>query len=43
MVITSHSGYTENIKDAFSNINELPKWKEKKYKVSENAPYNPYG
>jgi glyoxylase-like metal-dependent hydrolase (beta-lactamase superfamily II) len=42
LVITSHSGYTENITDAFSNINELPSWKDKNYKVNDNALYNPY-
>ena len=41
-VITSHSGYTDNITDAFSHIDELPNWRNKNYKVSDNAPYNPY-
>jgi len=41
-VITSHSGYTENIGNAFLNINQLPNWKDKKFKVNDDAPYNPF-
>lgn len=41
-VITSHSGYTKNIHNAFLHINELPKWRKKGFKVSDDAPYNPY-
>jgi len=42
-VITSHSGFTNNRHSAFSHINESPKWREKGFKVNDNAPYNPYG
>jgi len=41
-VITSHSGFTNDKFSAFSHINELPKWREKGFKVNDNAPYNPY-
>jgi hypothetical protein len=41
-VITSHSGYTENKNNAFSNTNQLPNWKDKNFKINDNAPYNPY-
>ena len=42
MILTSHTGYTERIDEAFSNINELPDWKAKGFSVSDNAPYDPY-
>jgi hypothetical protein len=42
LIITSHSGYTYKIEEAFLNNNMLPNWKEKEYKVNESAPYNPF-
>ena len=42
LIITSHTGYTDNVEEAFSKINMLPNWKEKDFKVNENAEYNPY-
>jgi glyoxylase-like metal-dependent hydrolase (beta-lactamase superfamily II) len=41
-VITSHSGLTADIEKAFQNLQCSPKWKEKGYKVDDNAPYNPF-
>jgi glyoxylase-like metal-dependent hydrolase (beta-lactamase superfamily II) len=38
LVITSHSGYTEDIHNAFLTTNELPNLKEKNYKVSNSTP-----
>ncbi len=42
MIITSHSGYTNRMDEAFSHIHELPNWKEKGFAVSDDAPYDPY-
>lgn len=42
IIITSHSGYTNNIINAFSQIDKLPNWRTKGYKVNDEAPYNPY-
>lgn len=42
IIITSHTGYTDQVEEAFSHINELPDWKAKGFSVSETAPYDPY-
>lgn len=42
MIITAHSGYTTDIKSAFLHIDTSPDWKEKGYKINDNAIINPY-
>lgn len=42
MIITPHSGYTRNIASAFKYIDQSPNWKAKGYKVSDDAPDNPF-
>lgn len=42
LILTSHTGYTDAIDEALSHINELPRWKERGFSVSHDAPYDPY-
>ena len=42
IIITPHSGYTTDIKSAFTHIDQSPNWKEKGYRVSDSAESNPF-
>ena len=42
MIMTSHSGYTVDLGAAFSHIDTSPNWKEKGYKINDNAPLDLY-
>lgn len=39
-LFTSHNGYTSDIKQAFSYINEIPQWKKKGFVFDDSAPYD---
>lgn len=42
LVITSHSGATNDVEFAFRNRKIMPDWKKKGFVFRENAPENPY-
>lgn len=42
MIITSHSGYTTDIKSAFLHIDTSPNWRKKGYKITDSTIINLY-
>ncbi|MFI3254932.1 MAG: MBL fold metallo-hydrolase [Eubacteriales bacterium] len=42
MIITSHSGVSQDIEFAFRHRNTMPNWKKKGFVFRKNAPENPY-
>jgi len=39
-LFTSHNGYTGDVTQAFSHIDEIPQWKKKGFVFDDTAPYD---